>query len=168
MMDNPDCSALMSGGERQASGMSSAISLEEVVIVPSHQPQRVAVAGAASRSRNSLKSNCAWAHGIPSHIPSGRPASTKSISIPTLSPEMIRSRGSEAIAAVTDAPERSATSQSNADYVARDERGDPRGQKSGAGPGAANPRCPARAEGEKRFRSPTKNPYAAIQRVAWW
>ena len=92
----------------------------------------------------------------------------KSISIPALSPERIRRRGSEAIAAVTDAPERNATSQSNADYVALDERGDPRGRKSGAGPGAKNPRCPARAEGEKRFRSATRNPYAAIQRVAWW
>ena len=168
MMDNPDCFALMSGGESQAGGMSSAISLEEVVTVPRRWPQRAAVPGVAWQSRSSAKLNCEWGRGTPSRIPSDRPALMKSISIPTLSSEMIRNRGSEAIAAVTDAPERSATSQSNADYVARDERGDPRGRKFGPGPGAKNPRCPARAEGEKRFRSATKNPYAAIQRVAWW
>src|ERR1700729_1132772 len=43
------------------------------------------------------------------------------------------------------------------DYAARDELGDPRGRKSDAGLGAANPRWPARAEGEKRFRSATRN-----------
>jgi hypothetical protein len=48
--------------------------------------------------------------------------------------------------------------QWNSDYAARGERGDPRGRKSGAGPGATNPRWPARAEGEKRLRSATRNP----------
>jgi hypothetical protein len=48
--------------------------------------------------------------------------------------------------------------QSNWDYAARGERGDPRGRKSGAGPAATNLRWPARAEGEKRFRSATRNP----------
>jgi hypothetical protein len=52
----------------------------------------------------------------------------------------------------------SSVSQSNSDYAARGERGDPRGRKPGASPGAANPRWPARAEGEKRFRSDTRNP----------
>jgi len=44
------------------------------------------------------------------------------------------------------------------DYAARDGRGDPRGRKSETGLGATNPRWPARAEGEKRFRSATRNP----------
>jgi hypothetical protein len=39
------------------------------------------------------------------------------------------------------------------DYDARGVRGDPRGWKSGTGLKAMNPRWPARAEGEKRFRS---------------
>ena len=46
----------------------------------------------------------------------------------------------------------------NSDYAARDERGEPRGRKSDAGPGATSPVLPARAEGEKRFRSATRNP----------
>ena len=124
----------------------------------SRWPLRAAVLGDAARSRNSAKSHSAWTHDMLSHIPGGRPALMKSISISALSPEMIRRRGSEAIGAVTDAPERSATSQSNAGYAARGERGDPRGRKSDAGPGAKNPRCPTRVEGENRFRSATKNP----------
>ena len=40
MMDNPDCFALMLGGESQAACMSSAISLEEVVIVSSRWLQK--------------------------------------------------------------------------------------------------------------------------------
>ncbi len=81
----------------------------------------------------------------------------KSILISTLSPAMNRKRGSEAIDAVTGVRERSEALQSSTDYVARDVLGDPRGRKSGAGM-AANPRWPARAEGEKRFRSATRNP----------
>src|ERR1019366_4629226 len=54
--------------------------------------------------------------------------------------EKLRKRGNEATAAITDAPERSESWQSNADYVARGVRGDPRGRKSGAGPRVANPR----------------------------
>jgi len=78
--------------------------------------------------------------------------------MPTLSPETIRRMDSEATAAATSAPERCEVSQLSADYVARDVRGDPRGRKSGAGMEAMNPRRPARAEGEKRFRSATRNP----------
>ena len=49
MMDNLGCFALMLGGESQAACMSSAISLEEVVIVSNRWPQKVGVFGAASR-----------------------------------------------------------------------------------------------------------------------
>jgi hypothetical protein len=52
------------------------------------------------------------------------------------------------------------------DYASRGERGDPRGRKSGGGSGADSPTWPARAEGEKRFRSAIRNPYAAIHKVA--
>ena len=58
----------------------------------------------------------------------------------TISLETIRRMDSEAIAATAGAPERGARSQSNTDYVVRGERGDPRGRKSGADLGAANPR----------------------------
>ena len=158
MMDNPDCSALMLGAESQADGTCSAISLEEVVIVPRRWPKRAGVSGVASRWRNSAKSSCARAHGTLSQARNGRPVLMKLISIPTLSPEMTRTRGSEVTAAPTDAPERSVTSQSSVDYVARGERGDPRGRKFGVGLGTTNLRRPARAEGEKRFRSATRNP----------
>jgi len=158
MMDNPGSSALMLGAESQACGTSSAISLEEVAIVPSRWPQKAEASGVVSRWRNSAMSSCGWAHGTQSHAPISRPALMISISIPTLSPEMTRTRGSEVTAAPTDAPERSVTSQSSVDYVARGERGDPRGRKFGVGLGTTNLRRPARAEGEKRFRSATRNP----------
>ena len=87
MMDNLDCFALMLGGESQAACMSSAISSEEVVIVSSRWPQKVGVFGVAWLWRNSAKSSCARTHGTPSHVPRGRPALMKSISIPTLSPD---------------------------------------------------------------------------------
>jgi hypothetical protein len=106
----------------------------------------------------SAKSSCVLTRGTPSHAPRSRPALMKSISTQTLSPAMIRKRGSEAIAAATGAPERCVASRSSRDYVARGVRGDPRGRKSGAGPRAANLRWPARAEGEKRFLSATRNP----------
>ena len=85
-------------------------------------------------------SSCARRHGTPGHAPKGRPASMKSISMPTFSPVTIRKKGSEATAAATGAPERCVSSQSSADYVARDVRGDPRGRKFGTGPAATNPR----------------------------
>ena len=140
MMDNLDCFALMLGGESQAAYMSSAISSEEVVIVSSRWPQKVGVFGVAWLWRNSAKSSCALTRGTPSHAPRGKLASMKSISTPTLSPAMIRKRGSEAIAAVTDVRERGESLRSTADYVAQDVLGDPRGRKSGAVPGATNPR----------------------------
>ena len=56
--------------------------------------------------------------------------------------------------------------QSNSDYAARGECGDPRGRKSGAGLRLTNPSFPARAEGEKRLRSATRNPYEEMQSVA--
>jgi hypothetical protein len=48
--------------------------------------------------------------------------------------------------------------RSNVDYDALGGLGDPRGRKSGGGSAVRNPRLPARAEGEKRFRSATRNP----------
>jgi len=140
MMDNLDCFALMLAGESRAACMSSAISSQEVVIVSSRWPQKAGVFGAVWRWRNSVKSSCALARGTPRHAARSRPALMKSISIPTLSPAMIRKRGSEAIAAVTGVRERGESLRSSADYVARDVLGDPRGRKSGAGPGPTNPR----------------------------
>ena len=67
MMDNPDCFALMLGGESQADCTCSAISLEEGVIVLSHWRQKARVFGVASLWRNSAKSSCARRHGTPSH-----------------------------------------------------------------------------------------------------
>ena len=104
MMDNLGCFALMLGGESQAACMSSAISLEEVVIVSNRWPQKVGVFGAASLWRNSAKSNCALTRGTPSHAPRGKLASMKSISTPTLSRKKIRSRGSGAVAAAIGVP----------------------------------------------------------------
>ena len=49
-------------------------------------------------------------------------------------------------------------SRSNSDYAARDEFGDPRGLKSGVGSQLRNASFPARAEGEKRLLSATRNP----------
>ena len=96
--------------------------------------------GVAWRWRNSARSSCAPVRGTPSHAPRSRPALMKSISIATLSPAMIRKRGSEAIAAATGAREPCEWLQSSVDYAAPGVRGDPRGRKCGAGPRAANPR----------------------------
>jgi hypothetical protein len=133
MMDNPDRSALMLGAKSQADCMSCVISLQAVARVPSRWPQKAGASGVASRWGNSAKLSCVWAHGIQSHAPNGRPALRKLISISTLNSEGARKRGSEVTAALTDAPERSVKSQSSADYVARGERGDPCGRKSGGG-----------------------------------
>src|SRR2546423_9537528 len=96
MMENLDFFALMLGDKSQAVCMSSAISLEEVVIVSSGWPQKVGVFGVAWLWRNSVKLSCARTHGTPRHVPRGKLASMKSISTPMLS---IRSRGTEAVAA---------------------------------------------------------------------
>src|SRR4051794_29205871 len=101
--DNPGCFALMLGDESQADGMFSAISSEEVVIRSSRW--RAAVFGVASPWRNSARSSCARGLGAPSHVPNGRPALMKWISISTLSLETIRRMGNEVVAAVIGAPE---------------------------------------------------------------
>ena len=105
MMDNPGCFALMLGDESQTDGMFSAISSEEVVIRSSRWHPRAAVFGVASPWKNSARSSCARGLGAPSHVPNGRPALMKWISISTLSPETIRKMGNEAVAAVIGAPE---------------------------------------------------------------
>ena len=108
--------------------------------MPNRWCQIVEASGVASRWKNSVQSSCTPADGAVSHARHDRPALRKWISIPTLSLETTRKRGNEATAAITDAPERSESWQSNSDYVARGVRGDPRGRKSGAGPRVANPR----------------------------
>src|SRR5664279_1915766 len=133
MMDNPDCFALMLGGEGQAACMSSAISSEEVVIVLSRWLQKVGVFGVAWLWRNSATSSCAPAYGTASHARRDRPALRKWSSIPTFSLEITRKMGNEATAAITGALERSESWQSNADYVVRGGRGQ-RGKNGSARP----------------------------------
>src|SRR5580693_5454155 len=105
MMDNRGCFALMLEDESPDGGMTSAISSEGVVILSGHWYPRAAVSGVASPWRNSSMSSCARGLGTPSHVPNGKPALMKWISIATLSPETIRKMGHEAVAAVIDAPE---------------------------------------------------------------
>jgi hypothetical protein len=62
------------------------------------------VTGAASPWRSSAESSWTLTHGTPSHDPSGRLASMRSISTPTLSRRKIRSRGNEGVGAATGAP----------------------------------------------------------------
>jgi hypothetical protein len=140
MMDNLDCFALTCWVESRAGFTCCATSLEEVVIVPNRWHQKVAASGVASPWRNSAKSSCAPVYGTASHAGRDRPALTKWISTPTLSLEITRKMGNETTGAITGALERSGSWQSNADYVARGARGDPRGRKSGAGPRVVNPR----------------------------
>jgi hypothetical protein len=140
MMDNRGCFALMWEDESPADGMSSAISSEGVVILSGHWYPRAAVSGVASPWRNSTMSNCARGLGTPSHVPNGKPALMKWISIATLSPETIRKMGNEAVAAAKGAPGSFGASRSSVGYAARGASGDPRGRKSGAGAGATNPR----------------------------
>lgn len=124
--------------------------------------------GAVWRWRNSAEWSCSKVHGKPPPtIPARRPASrkwtwTRKISLPGSR----RRRGSEIAAQEVGGRGQSATWRSSADYAVRDGRGDPRGRKSGGGSGADSPTWPARAEGEKRFRSAIRNPYAAIHKVA--
>ena len=105
MMDNRGCFALMLEDESQADGMSSAISSEGVVILAGYWYARAVVSGVASPWRNSAMSSCIRGLGTPSHVPNGKPALMKWISISTLSPETIRKMGNEAVAAVIGAPE---------------------------------------------------------------
>lgn len=136
----------------------SAISLEGAAACAWRRRETEWAVGAVSPWTSSVKSSCARAIGAPKHAQTGKVALRKSSSMPTLSLETTRKKGSEAIAAARGAPERCVALRSSADYAARGVRGDPRGRKFGAGPGATNPRCPARAEGEKRLRSATRNP----------
>ena len=107
----------------------------------------------------------AW-HTAPNHS-RPHPASSKWMSMPRISRSpCIRRRDSEAAARAVGGRGNPQAWRSSADYAVRDERGDPRGRKSGGGSGADSPTWPARAEGEKRFRSATRNPYAAIHKVA--
>ena len=140
MMDNLACFALTCWAESQVGFTCCATSLGEGVIVPNRWHQRVAAFGVASLWRNSAKSSCTPAYGTASHARRDRPVLRKWISIPTLSLGITRKMGNEATAAITGALERSESWRSSADYVVRVARGDPRGQKSGGGPTAANPR----------------------------
>src|SRR5580700_6315782 len=107
-------------------------------------------------------------HGTPRPtIPAHRPALQKWTSMRKINGfPWLRRMGSEAVAEATGARSRCGAWRRSGDYVARDERGDPRGRKSGGSSGADSPTWPARAEGEKRFRSAIRNPYAAIHKVA--
>jgi hypothetical protein len=103
-------------------------------------------------------SSCALRRGTPGHALEDRPVLMKSISMPTFSLEAIHKKGNEATGAAMSAPKECASLRSSVGYDAQGVRGDPRGRKFGAGLGTTNLRWPARAEGEKRFRSATRNP----------
>lgn len=70
----------------------------------------------------------------------------------------IRRKDIAAVAAARPAPAESVALRSSMDYAARGGCGDPRGRNSCAGSGIVNLRLPMWAEGEKRFRSATRNP----------
>src|SRR3954469_1593463 len=80
--------------------------------------------------------------------------------------EACSSKGSNGVGRLKGARALCAEWQSKLDYAARPVRDAPRGWKSGGSCGARSCNLPARAEGEKRLRSATKKPYAAMQRVA--
>jgi hypothetical protein len=98
-----------------------------------------------------------WAHDA-KPIHAHHPALSKVILTPKIIPRAIHRRDIEAVARAVAGQGWLSRSQSNSDYAARGERGDPRGRKSGAGLSLRNPSFPARAEGEKRLRSATRNP----------
>jgi hypothetical protein len=122
----------------QAGSTRSSISMEEAVTAACRWRQKEWATDAASPWRNLAKSSCAPRHGIPSHAPGARPALMKLIST-SISRKRIHSKGNAAVAATTSAPGRFGGSRSSTDYAARPARGDPRGRKSGAGPGTENP-----------------------------
>ena len=111
-----------------------------------------------SQSGNSVRWNFARIAGIQSHPPDGRPVSIRWIWTLTMSPAESRSGDNAAVAAANDEPELSEGSRSNTDYDVPGARDEPRGLKSGAGAAVASAVLPARAEGEKRLRSATRNP----------
>ena len=94
------------------------------------------------------------------------PVQSTRILTPRIIPKVSRKTDSERVARAGSGQFSSAAWRSNSDYAARGERDDPRGRKSGGGSGADNPTWPMRAEGEKRVRSATRNPYAAMHSVA--
>ncbi len=136
-MAGPGCCVPMSWAGRQADCTRSSISLEEKVIAACRLRRKEWATGDASLWINSAKSNWAPGLGIPNHAPAGRPALMKLTSTP-ISLKKIRSRDNAAVAAAADVPTRCAGLRWSVDYAARPVRGDPRGRKSGAGPGAAN------------------------------
>src|SRR3954451_1125230 len=86
------------------------------------------------------------------------PASSNLISMPRTIPSAIHRRDIEGVPSAAVEQEWLSVSQSNADYAARGERGDPRGRNSSAVLHLTNASFPMRAEGEKRLRSATRNP----------
>ena len=166
MIDNLDCFALTCWVESRVGYTCCAISLEEVVIVPHRWRQKVGVSGVVSLWRSSAKSSCTPAYGIASHARRDRPALTKWISIPTLSLEITRKTGSEATAAITGALERSESWQSNADYVVRGRARRPAGPEVRRWPEGGESKMSGTGRGGKRFRSATRNPWAAMHSVA--
>src|SRR5688572_12391528 len=86
------------------------------------------------------------------------PASSNLISMPRIILSAIHRRDIEGVASAAVWKGWLSASQSNSDYAARGERGDPRGRNSGAALQLTNVSFPTRAEGEKRLRSATRNP----------
>jgi|HubBroStandDraft_4_1064222.scaffolds.fasta_scaffold18450_2 hypothetical protein len=140
MVVDSGCFVPMCWAENQADSMCFAISLEEVAIVARQWRKKEQAAGVASRWRDSAELSSVRTHGTPSHVPRGKPTLMKLISMPMLSSETTRKKGSEAVASARGAPRRCVSSRSSEDYAARGGRGDPRGRKPGAGLGATNPR----------------------------
>ena len=79
-------------------------------------------------------------------------------SMPRIIPRVTRRKDSEGVAREGAEQSSFLALRWSSGYAARGERGDPRGRKPGGGCGVDNPTWPARAEGEKRFRSATRNP----------
>jgi hypothetical protein len=109
---------------------------------------------------NSAEWNCWTAPGKPGPtIPAPRRALRKSMWMLRISrSSRLRRRDSKATDRAVGGRWRSAKWRSSRDYGVRAGRGEPRGRKSGGGWAADNPRLLMRAEGEKRFRSATRNP----------
>ena len=96
--------------------------------------------------------------------PAPHPVLPMPISMPRISLSATHNKGSAGVAGAGAEQSSSSASRWTLDYAARVLR-EPRGRKSGGGWGMENPRWPTRAEGEKRFRSAMRNPYAAMQSV---
>jgi hypothetical protein len=115
--------------------------------------------GAALRWRNSLRLDYWRISGAPRQTtPVLLPAWSMPISTLRIRQSAIHKKDSKGVGRTGCELSPFSMSQSSADYAARGERGAPRGRKFGGGDGADNLTWPARAEGEKRFRSLTRNP----------